>query len=95
MQTIDITPNWAGMRAWVLHVAKTDPMLARKIASEMGREAPKFLPGDTMISLHNGIHYEFVSIVVTNTQLVMVRDPRDGVIFPTDPDNFKRPGTSA
>lgn len=38
--TINVEPNWDGMRTWVLHIYKTDPMLARKIAADMGREAP-------------------------------------------------------
>lgn len=41
MTVINLEPNWDGVRAWVLHVHKTDPMLARKLASEMGREAPE------------------------------------------------------
>jgi hypothetical protein len=40
-QTIDITPNWASMRRFVLHVFRTDPVTARKIAAEMGSEAPE------------------------------------------------------
>lgn len=41
MDTIDITPNWSSMRRFVLHVFKTDPKLARKLAAEMGVEAPE------------------------------------------------------
>lgn len=45
METIDLTPNWDGMRRWVLHVFRTDPSTARRIAADMGSEAPTF-PGD-------------------------------------------------
>ncbi len=40
--TINIEPDWDGMRRWVLVVFKTDPELARHIASKMGSEAPEF-----------------------------------------------------
>ena len=39
-QFITVEPHWPGMRAWVLHVYKTDPDKAREIASHMGCEAP-------------------------------------------------------
>lgn len=39
-RTIDITPDWEGMRRFVLHIFRTDPKTARKIAAEMGCEAP-------------------------------------------------------
>lgn len=41
-KTIDITPNWDGLRRWVRHVFRTDPDLARRIARDMGSEAPDF-----------------------------------------------------
>lgn len=45
MQTINIEPNWSGMRRWIAHVFKTDPELARKLNSEMGCERAG-LPSD-------------------------------------------------
>lgn len=39
-ETVDVTPNWEGLRRFVLHVFRTDPKTARKIAAEMGCEAP-------------------------------------------------------
>lgn len=39
-RTINITPNWEGMRKWVLHVYESDPETAREIAKAMGCEAP-------------------------------------------------------
>lgn len=47
METINITPNWDNMRRFVLNVYRTDPMLARKLASEMGDEAPTFPSTET------------------------------------------------
>ncbi len=44
-ESINLEPNWEGMRAWVLNVYKTDPATARKIAADMGSEAPE-LPED-------------------------------------------------
>lgn len=40
METVNLTPNWAGMRAWLLNVARTDLQTAERIAAEMGSEAP-------------------------------------------------------
>jgi hypothetical protein len=39
-ESINIEPDWDGMRRWVLTVFKTDPATACKIAAEMGAEAP-------------------------------------------------------
>lgn len=47
-RSISLEPNWEGMRKWVLHVHRTDPELARRIAMDMGREAPE-LPDETEI----------------------------------------------
>lgn len=41
-ESITLEPNWDGMRAWVRHVYRTDPVTAMKIAAEMGPEAPDF-----------------------------------------------------
>lgn len=38
-RTIDVTPNWPGMRAWIKYVAKTDAAAAYKINEAMGCEA--------------------------------------------------------
>lgn len=38
--TISAEPDWAAMRGWVEHVARTDPAAARRIAAAMGGEAP-------------------------------------------------------
>jgi hypothetical protein len=40
METIDITPDWSGMRRFVIHVARTDLDAAQKIAAELRGEAP-------------------------------------------------------
>lgn len=39
-ETVNLEPNWEGMRAWVLNMAQTDPQKAQEIAREMGNEAP-------------------------------------------------------
>lgn len=39
-ESINLEPDWEGMRRWVLHVAETDPEQAALIAGEMGSEAP-------------------------------------------------------
>lgn len=39
-QTINIEPNWPGLRRWAEHVAATDLAAAKRVAAEMGREAP-------------------------------------------------------
>jgi hypothetical protein len=38
-ETITLEPHWPGMRAYVKHVARTDPETARLIGESMGREA--------------------------------------------------------
>lgn len=46
LDTITVEPDWGGLRRWLLEaVFPTDPVTARKIAAEMGSEAPVF-PGD-------------------------------------------------
>lgn len=45
-ESINVEPNWEGMRAWVLNIAKSDPELAKKIIAEMGAEAPDELEVD-------------------------------------------------
>lgn len=37
--TINLEPNWQGMRAWVRHVAHTEPQTALAINAAMGSEA--------------------------------------------------------
>jgi hypothetical protein len=44
METVNVEPNWDGMRRFVQNIAKTDPATARKIAAEMGDEAPYLDP---------------------------------------------------
>lgn len=39
---IVVEPDWRGMRRWVLALYMTDPEQAKKIAAEMGSEAPEF-----------------------------------------------------
>lgn len=39
MATMDLTPCWPGMRAWLLNVARTDLATALSINAEMGSEA--------------------------------------------------------
>jgi hypothetical protein len=60
--TIDITPDWDDMRAFVRHLARTNLMAAHRITAEMGSEALEggvlyawqdaedraILPGDTV-----------------------------------------------
>ena len=38
--TLDITPDWAGMRRFVAHVAQTDLSHAQNIARSLNSEAP-------------------------------------------------------
>lgn len=40
-ETINLEPNWEGMRRWVINMAKSDPVKAKEIADAMGREAPE------------------------------------------------------
>ena len=37
-ETVNIEPNWEGMRAWILNIARTDIATALKINAEMGSE---------------------------------------------------------
>lgn len=39
VEYITLEPDWEGMRAYVLHMYKTDPDAARKLNDAMGREA--------------------------------------------------------
>lgn len=43
-RSINLEPNWDGMRRWVRNIARTDLPLAHEIASNMGDEAPDDLP---------------------------------------------------
>lgn len=45
-RTINLEPDWDGMRHWVQHVHKTDPETAIRIAMQMGREAPELPDND-------------------------------------------------
>jgi hypothetical protein len=39
-QSINLEPNWEGMRAWVQELEKTDPQVAQGIKDAMGSESP-------------------------------------------------------
>lgn len=41
-KTINLEPNWEGVRRFVLSIYQIDPQRARDIAAEMGCEAPTF-----------------------------------------------------
>lgn len=58
-KTIDITPDWDHMRAWILNIALTDLKLAIHVISRMGSEAPSLEELDKVINpeytMNNGV----------------------------------------
>lgn len=42
VETINVEPNWEGLRQYVLTMFRTDPTTAYRIAADMGCEAPIF-----------------------------------------------------
>lgn len=44
VETVDVTPHWPGLRAYVRNVYRTDRRAAERIAAEMGCEAPTLPP---------------------------------------------------